>query len=135
MLYPAFIGAVLAASIFLFARWQRWDHDSSLYPTVLIVIAQYYVLFALIDGAENALIFQLIVACLFVLVAIIGRNAGGPIIAFAIMAHGIYDLGFHWFGTGGGVPIWWPAFCSAVDLILGVAILLARPRQAPTHTH
>ena len=43
---PYVIGAVLALSAGLFAMWVGLDRDRAFYPTVMIVIALYYVLFA-----------------------------------------------------------------------------------------
>ena len=40
------IGAVLAAVVFAFARLVGFDRDRVFYPTLLIVIATYYILFA-----------------------------------------------------------------------------------------
>jgi hypothetical protein len=43
---PYVIGVVLALIAGLFAMWVRLDRDRAFYPTVMIVIALYYVLFA-----------------------------------------------------------------------------------------
>lgn len=128
MLLAAIIGGLLGASIFLFARWQRYDRESAFYPTVLIVIASYYVLFAVMAGDRSALVIQLAIAVAFVALAVVGRNIDGRIVAVGIVLHGLYDLAFHWAGAGGGVPDWWPAFCGAIDLVLGIAVLAAMPQ-------
>ena len=43
---PYAIGIVLSLSVALFASRVGFDRDRAFYPTVLIVIASYYVLFA-----------------------------------------------------------------------------------------
>ena len=42
------IGAALAVAVGLFAALSGFDRDRAFYPTVLIVVAHYYLLFALI---------------------------------------------------------------------------------------
>ena len=49
---PYVIGIVLSVGVALFARHVGFDRDRAFYPTVTIVIASYYVLFAAIS--ENA---------------------------------------------------------------------------------
>jgi ABC-type Fe3+ transport system permease subunit len=45
---PYVVGIVLSLGVALFARRVGFDRDRAFYPTVLIVIASYYVLFAAI---------------------------------------------------------------------------------------
>jgi protein-S-isoprenylcysteine O-methyltransferase Ste14 len=49
------IGTVLALSIGLFATVTGLDRDRAFYPTVMIVIALYYALFAAMSGSMQAL--------------------------------------------------------------------------------
>ena len=48
---PYVVGVVLSIGVALFARWVGFDRDRAFYPTVLIVIASYYVLFAVMSGS------------------------------------------------------------------------------------
>jgi hypothetical protein len=48
------------------------DREPAFYPTVLIVVASYYVLFALMEASGRALVIEIVVASGFVLFAIIG---------------------------------------------------------------
>ena len=66
------IGIVLALGVFAFARWTGFDRDRAFYPTVVVVVAQYYVLFATMSGAGHALVVESIVMAVFVLVAVLG---------------------------------------------------------------
>ena len=52
------------------------------------------------------------------------------IVASALVAHGIFDLVHAGLITNPGVPIWWPEFCSAYDIVAGVylAVLLRNGR-------
>jgi len=43
---PYMIGIVLSVGVALFASYVGFDRDRAFYPTVVIVVASYYVLFA-----------------------------------------------------------------------------------------
>jgi hypothetical protein len=43
---PYVIGIVLTIAVAVFARWVGFDRDRAFYPTVVVVVASYYVLFA-----------------------------------------------------------------------------------------
>ncbi len=45
MLLPFVVGIVLSAGVAWFARRVGLDRDRAFYPTVMIVVASYYVLF------------------------------------------------------------------------------------------
>ena len=49
------VGIVLAFLVSFLARLARFDRDRAFYPTVLAVVASYYVLFAVIGGSHHAL--------------------------------------------------------------------------------
>ena len=48
------VGAVLAPLVSVFARLTGLDRDRAFYPTVLLVVASYYVLFAVMGGSLRA---------------------------------------------------------------------------------
>lgn len=129
MLAAAITGGLLGGAIFAFAHWQRYDRDRSFYPTVLVVIASYYVLFAVTGGDMRALPAQLAVALGFAVFAVFAGRRGNRTVAIGIVLHGLYDLAFQAFGVGGGVPPWWPMFCGAIDVVLGMAAFLAVARK------
>jgi hypothetical protein len=62
---PYIIGFALAALTFLFARSVGFDRDGAFYPVVLIVIASYYVLFAVMGGSTNAIIVESVGTAIF----------------------------------------------------------------------
>lgn len=116
-----FIGLAVSLSIIFFARITHFDRDKSFFPTVLIIIASYYVLFSIMAG--HSLAQELLVASVFVILAIIGAFKSLTIVGMAIAAHGVYDL-FHALYLNSTVaPIWWPSFCAAVDLVLGFWVI------------
>ncbi len=76
---PVLIGVGLAPAIVVLGRLSGLDRDRALYPTALIVIAAYYVLFATMGGAQ-ALPGELIAATVFIVIAVVGfaPASGGP---------------------------------------------------------
>jgi hypothetical protein len=45
-----FFGLALSLTFIIFAKFSGFDRDKNFYPAILIVIAAYYVLFAIISG-------------------------------------------------------------------------------------
>lgn len=127
------IGVALALAVSLSARWIGFDRDRAFYPTVLIVIASYYVLFAVMGGSLQALAVESAVLAGFLLLAIAGFKLSPWVVVAALLGHGLFD----WFHPGiidnPGVPAWWPGFCLGYDLaaaaFLGWVIRDARGRR------
>ena len=117
------IGIVLALGVFAFARWTRLDRDRAFYAAVVIVVAQYYVLFATMSAARHALVVESIVMALFVLIAVLGFRRNAWLIVVGLAAHGLFDAVHGHFVANPGVPEWWPAFCLTFDV--GLAALLS----------
>ena len=120
---PYVIGIVLSVVVAVFARLVGLDRDRAFYPTVMIVIALYYVLFAAISGSVQTVLVESIVMAVFATAAVVGFKSSTWIVAAALAAHGVFD-GFH--GQvieNSGMPVWWPAFCLAYDV--GAAAILA----------
>jgi hypothetical protein len=110
------IGVVLAIVVGLFATAVGLDRDRAFYPVVTIVIATYFVLFAVIGQSSHALLLELMVCAVFVLAAVAGFNKSLWIVVCALAAHGIQDSVHASVIHNPGVPGWWPAFCAAFDV-------------------
>lgn len=93
------------------------DRDRAMYPLVMIVIAAYYVLFALIGGDSRALLLEGLAACVFIAAALVGFRTSLWLVAAALAAHGLFDLVHARLIANPGVPPWWPIFCAAYDLV------------------
>jgi len=117
------IGIALALIVACFARLTSFDRDRAFYPTVAIIVASYYVLFAVMGGSTNTLIVELIVMIAFVLVAVIGFKFNLWLVVACLAAHGVFDVFHGLVVTNPGVPQWWPAFCLTYDI--GAAGFLA----------
>ena len=122
------VGIVLGIAVGLFLRITGFDRDRGVYPTILIVIPGYYVLFAAMAGSTNAIIIESTVMLGFTAVAVWGFANNLWWVAAALAGHGAWDLIHGRLISNPGVPEFWPAFCSAIDLYLG-AWLGVRLRQ------
>jgi hypothetical protein len=110
------IGAFLALAVGLLATSVGFDRDRAFYPTVTMVIASYYVLFAAMGGSDEALVIELSVGAVFLAVAVAGFRSSLWLVAGALVAHGIFDFVRGTAIANPGVPIWWPRFCLAYDV-------------------
>ncbi len=116
------VGIALALLVCLGANWVGLDRDRAFYPTVLIVVASYYVLFAALGGDERALLADAAIAMAFGAMAVFGFRRRPWIIVAALFAHGVLD-GFRPFVVhNAGVPQTWPAFCLSFDWAMAIAL-------------
>jgi hypothetical protein len=122
------IGVVLSVVVALFARYVGFDRDRAFYPTVMIVIALYYVLFAAMSGSVETVLLESIVMIGFAIAAVVGFKSTAWIVVGALAGHGVFDGLHDKVIDNSGVPIWWPAFCLAYDLgaAAGLALLVKR---------
>ena len=125
------IGVMLAAAVAGFATATGLDRERGFYPPLLIVIASYYVLFAVMGASRGALLIEIIVACGFLLFAVLGFRKNLWFAAAAIIGHGAFDFVHHLLIENPGVPRWWPGFCLAFDVIFGLW-LAVRLKRVPS---
>ena len=110
------IGVGLALAVSLMARIVGLDRDRAFYPTVMIVIAFLYGLFAVMSGSMPALGMESLPIAAFLLVTILGFKLNLWVVVGALFAHGVFDVFHGHFITNPGVPVWWPTFCSTYDI-------------------
>lgn len=127
------IGIGLALIIGVVARYAGFERDRAFYPTVLIVIAGFYVLFAVMSQSPGALLPEAGVAAGFAAIAIVGFRTSLWLVVVGLVLHGFFDYGHHRLIDNAGVPVWWPGFCLAVDVTLGLwlAVVLATRQLIP----
>lgn len=128
------VGFVLSIAVALFLGAVRFDRDRAVYPTILIVIASYYVLFAVMGGSNRALVIESAVMVGFALVAVLGFARNLWWVAAATAGHGVFDIFHGGLIANPGVPAWWPAWCMSYDVGFGacLAVLLLRRRIRAT---
>lgn len=124
------IGVLLALLVSLFARFVGFDRDRSFYPVVVIIVASYYVLFAVMGGSIQALLLESLVMGGFALVAVIGMKRQLWLVGAALAAHGVFDFFHGHLVNNPGVPEWWPAFCGAFDVVAGAVVMLMARKPA-----
>ena len=125
-----FIGVVLALSIGLSATFLGMDRDRVFYPAVTMVVASYYALFAIMGGSGQVLAFELIPIVAFLVAAVVGFKRSLWLVVVALAAHGVFDFFHGQLIANPGVPLWWPAFCGAYDVVAAayLAWLLSRSK-------
>ena len=123
MLLPYVVGIVLSVGVAVFARSVGLDRERAFYPTVMIVIALYYVLFAVMSGSIQAVLLESIVMTGFAIAAVVGFKSSAWVVVGALAGHGVFDALHGKVIENSGVPVWWPAWCLAYDL--GAAACLA----------
>jgi len=125
------IGLILSIAVAGFAAASGFDRERAFYPTVVIVVASYYVLFAAMGASRGTLIIETLVTIGFLLVAVLGYHRNVWFVVAGLIGHGIFDFVHHLFIDNPGVPRWWPGFCGAFDALLGVILavrLIKYPR-------
>jgi len=130
---PALFGVTLALVVAIFARIIGFDRDRAFYPVVLIVIASYYALFAVMGGSRAELGAESIALGLFATAAVVGFRTSLWIAVAALAMHGVFDFFHPSLLAGRGGPLWWPTFCLSFDLAAAAglaALLLAERRRA-----
>jgi hypothetical protein len=110
------VGALLAFAVGLMATGVGLDRDRAFYPTVTIVIAFLYALFAVMGASTHALVLESLVGTVFLAAAVSGFRTSLWIVVIALAAHGIFDLAHGRVLSNPGVPRWWPPFCLSYDV-------------------
>lgn len=125
---PYLIGIAIAVTVCLFAALTGFDRDRVFYPTVVLVVAHYYILFAAMGATIHVVIAESVAASAFIILAVVGFKTSQWITAAALSGHGLYDWFHHLIIQDPGVPLWWPAFCMSFDVLAGAifAVLLLR---------
>jgi hypothetical protein len=133
MILPIVVGIGLAIGVAIVAKTSGLDRDRAYYPVMLIVIAWYYILFAVMSGSMRALLLESIPMVAFTAVALIGFRRNLWLVAGGLAAHGVFDTVHGQIITNTGVPGWWPAFCASIDIAIGLYALcqLAPERRPP----
>lgn len=130
------IGVVAATVVGLFASVIGFDKERCFYPVVLIVIATLYLLFAAMARSTGALVAEAIPASLFVAAAALGFRKNPWFVVAGLALHGVFDFFHRAVIANPGVPVWWPGWCLAYDVVasayLAALILIRRNSPVPS---
>jgi hypothetical protein len=130
---PYLVGALLAFAVGGLGTVIGLDRDRAFYSTIMLVIASYYVLFAVMGGSTHALIIEAAVATVFLAVTLVGFRYSLWLVVAALASHCILDVFHGQIIANPGVPVWWPAFCLAYDGVAAgyLAFLLGSTERGP----
>lgn len=127
------VGSVLALFVLGGLSLLGFDRDRAFYPTVTIVVATYYILFAALTGSSKVMLAELAAASVFVVMAVLGFKKSPWVLVAALAGHGAFDLVHHRLIDNPGVPDFWPGFCMSFDVVAAayLAVLLVYRRRQP----
>ena len=101
---PFLIGVSLALAVGAMGTLVGLDRDRAFYPTIMLVIAAYYVLFAVMGGSTHALASETAVAAVFLAVTLAGFKYSLWLVVAALASHGILDAVHGQLIANPGVP-------------------------------
>lgn len=110
------IGTGLALIVGAFATVAGYDRDRSFYPTVLIVVAAYYDLFAITSEREGVLGPEIAASTIFIIASAVGFRTSLWVVVVPLAGHGLFDFVHGHVIDNPGVPAWWPMFCLSYDV-------------------
>lgn len=127
------VGIVLGIAVGVSTTLVGMDRDRALYPAILVVVASYYSLFAVMAGSNEALVIETAVGLVFAVTAFASFRTSLWLAAAGLIGHGIFDIARVGLIDNPGVPAYWPGFCSSIDVVLGAYLgwLIYRDRIRP----
>jgi hypothetical protein len=111
------VGALLALGVGVLGTVSGLDRERGFYPTIAIVIAFLYTLFAVMGGSTRALVLECLVGGVFLALALLGFRRSLWFAVVALGGHGVFDFAHGALFVNPGVPVFWPAFCSTYDVV------------------
>ena len=137
MSLPLIVGVVLALAVGAFGTLVGFDRERSFYATIMVVIAGLYAVFATMAGATHVLVVECAAGGVFIAMAVLGYRRSLWWVALALFAHGVFDYFRGPYIANPGVPLFWPDFCMAYDVVaaayLAVLLRAGRVRNRPPH--
>lgn len=119
-----FVGLLLALGVAGLGMLVGFDRDRAFYSTVVIVVASYYILFAVMGASGRTLMAEIAAACLFIVLAALGYKERPWLLVVGLVGHGVFDSVHHLVIANPGVPTWWPGFCLAFDAGFGALLAI-----------
>jgi hypothetical protein len=101
------------------------DRERVFYPAVVMAVASYYLAFAVVDGRNEVMLFEVAIAAVFIVAAVLGFKFNPWIAVVALGGHGVMDTFHHHLVHNSGVPASWPGFCATFDVV--AALIVAGP--------
>lgn len=115
------MGLLFAFLLIYSAR--RWQLESWSYTLSLIFLPLIYMLFGTMSEGENTVLMEFIFGVPYFGIAILlllGNFKGSAyLLATLWVLHAVYDLSHNQIFINTAVFSWYPAFCAAVDFVIG----------------
>lgn len=124
------VGVGLATAICGFAAVVGLDRQRAFYAAMVLVVATYYILFAVMGGTVKALVEESVVALAFFVLAAVAFKKSPWLIVAGLVGHGVFDCFHHLLIDNPGVPKWWPAFCLSFDIAAGALFAVVVIRRS-----
>ena len=120
------VGLILTVVIMGTAVAVGPGRERSFYAAMMMVVASYYILFAVMGASRHAVAVESLVAGVFMAAALVGFRTSLWVVVAALIGHGLFDSVHHLVIANPGVPHWWPGFCLSFDVAAGglLALLL-----------
>jgi hypothetical protein len=128
VLWGVVVGAIQVASAPLF--W--WLDLSTVLALEIVLIAAVYIGFAVGDGRPKVIAVEVIVASVFVVLAMIAVTETAWLLVIAFVGHGLKDLWQHRSHFVANTH-WWPPFCAAVDGLVAVVLVVLIAAEVGFH--
>jgi hypothetical protein len=125
------VGIVLGAAVVGFAIVIGFARERAFAPFLLMVVATYYILFAVIADSMPALLIESVAAGAFLVVAVAGFKRNAWLVVAGLIGHGVFDAVHRLLIQNAGVPVWWPGFCLSFDVVAGLGIAVLLTRRSP----
>lgn len=126
-LFALFFGFIIAFYVVIRFRITSLEKKKWVYPVVLATFPVYYWIFAVYASDYSALINELAIGVGFLVIAFIAymlkSYIGLLFLAFGYIAHAVYDVVHNSLFYNSGTPLWWPEFCGAVDILIGLYLV------------
>lgn len=120
ILVESIAGLIAGGAIVFVSAVLGFSRERGVYPTILIAIATFYVVFAIENGDGSSILFNGLIAGAFAFAALYGYVKSLWVVAGALVAHGIFDLIYGQY-VSNPAPTWWPVFCTVIDVVFGAA--------------
>lgn len=121
------IGLAIAVIVILRFKSRRLENTKWAYPLLLASFPIYYWVFAISAKDYHALVNEISIGFLFFFVAFLAYRFKSPLtmllLGIGFVSHALYDFFHASLFNNSGTPIWWPEFCGAVDIFIGLYIL------------
>lgn len=114
------IGTILALGACGLGVVAGFERDRAFYPVMLIVIASYYDLFAVIGEDRGVLAVEVAISLAFAALAVLSFRVNLWLTVAGLLGHALLDFFHAHVVTSAGLPSWWSMFCAMFDAVAGV---------------